>query len=603
MHRLQMRTMLLIALLTLSFGLAATSLLVIRVTVGHQIQANLASDLEHSVQTFLNLQRQRREMLSREAALLADLPSLKALMTTQDRSTIADGGVEFWKTSGRDLFALTDPDGHLIVHYDRAALLDRTRVQLAVQHCIERPFDAHTLAIGDTIYEMVAQPLAFGPNTSGTALGFVVIGYAIDQRLAREVSQAAAAEVAFSVDRRIVLTTLTPALEDQLRAADPTFNQRQAGNQQLHLGAQRYLASSIQITPASDTSGTVLLTVLKSYDEASQFLTRVNQWVLGLSVLALLLGSLIAVFISRTVTRPLEALVDGTRALGRGDFNYQLSSGGTAEIRELRQAFDRMRVELRQSQRNLVDAERLATIGRMASSISHDLRHHLSAMYANAEFLSLANTPQPERDLLILEVQAAVHEMTDLLDSLLLFSQTGNPLHPTFESINFLVERAASIVRSHPDARGVELVLHETSSDEAATSIDAWVDAPKLHRAVFNLLLNACQAARRSESPPLVELELLDSPEAITIRIADSGAGVPDSIRKIVFQPFVSKGKENGTGLGLTLAQHIAQEHGGSVVLEASRPGRTVFAILLPRQALASLQPRADQPATHTLHH
>ncbi len=106
----------------------------------------------------------------------------------------------------------------------------------------------------------------------------------------------------------------------------------------------------------------------------------------------LLLGLVLAVAISRTVTRPLETLVAGTRALGQGDFDYELSVDGAAEVRELALAFDRMRGELKRTHRELLESDRLATIGRMASSVSHDLRHHLSAIYANAEFMSLPHT-------------------------------------------------------------------------------------------------------------------------------------------------------------------------------------------------------------------
>ena len=88
-----------------------------------------------------------------------------------------------------------------------------------------------------------------------------------------------------------------------------------------------------------------------------------------------------------------------------------------------------MRGELKRTHRELLESDRLATIGRMASSVSHDLRHHLSAIYANAEFMSLPNTGPEERAELHLEVQEAVQSMTDLIESLLLFSQTGQMLH------------------------------------------------------------------------------------------------------------------------------------------------------------------------------
>src|ERR1700722_13504536 len=102
MHRLRMRTTLLIPLLLLCLGCTPVSLLILQIIVKQQVWGNLASDLQHSVQTYQNLARQRRELLVREAALLADEPRLKALMTADSR-TIEDGGVEFWKVSGSDV--------------------------------------------------------------------------------------------------------------------------------------------------------------------------------------------------------------------------------------------------------------------------------------------------------------------------------------------------------------------------------------------------------------------------------------------------------------------------------------------------------------------
>src|SRR5947209_7881636 len=117
--KLRLRTTLLIPLLLLSFGGTVVSLMILRTIVLRQVSTNLASDLSHSLQTYRNLTARRRELLSRESALLADLPSLKALMTADDR-TIIDGGAEFWDVSGSDLFALLDQSGRLIACYSRA---------------------------------------------------------------------------------------------------------------------------------------------------------------------------------------------------------------------------------------------------------------------------------------------------------------------------------------------------------------------------------------------------------------------------------------------------------------------------------------------------
>jgi signal transduction histidine kinase len=146
-----------------------------------------------------------------------------------------------------------------------------------------------------------------------------------------------------------------------------------------------------------------------------------------------------------------------------------------------------------------------------------------------------------------------------------------------------MIQRAVGMVRSHPGSRDVRITLNGLSS------LEAWVDSKKLGRAIYNLLLNACQAAKRGKGPPYVSLSLYEDEQSIGIRIADNGPGVPSAIRQKIFLPFVSEGRESGIGLGLTLAQQIAQEHGGGIALDQTRNGETVFTITLPKSSLQAL--------------
>jgi signal transduction histidine kinase len=150
------------------------------------------------------------------------------------------------------------------------------------------------------------------------------------------------------------------------------------------------------------------------------------------------------------------------------------------------------------------------------------------------------------------------------------------------------------MVRSHPAARDVRIVVTGLSS------IEAWIDAKKLGRAVYNLLLNACQAASRGKDHPLVSISLEEDERNIRIKVVDNGPGVAESIRKTMFLPFVSEGKQSGVGLGLTLAQQIAQEHGGGIDLDETLEGCSVFIITLPKAALHALGAAEDRKAMHT---
>jgi nitrogen-specific signal transduction histidine kinase len=109
------------------------------------------------------------------------------------------------------------------------------------------------------------------------------------------------------------------------------------------------------------------------------------------------------------------------------------------------------------------------------------------------------------------------------------------------------------------------------------------VDTKQVERAIYNLLLNACQSARESAGLREVRVSLDADKKTVSVTIVDSGPGVPEEIRESLFDPFVSQGKQKGTGLGLTLAWSVAHEHDGDVRLVSSHAGRTVFRLTLAR--------------------
>jgi signal transduction histidine kinase len=593
---MRMRTTLLLSLLAVSFGLTALSLIVIHTSLQKQIRQALASDLHRSIATFENLQDQRREMLDREAMLLADLPSLKALMTVLLRPargnerTVRDQGVEFWRDSGAAFFSLAGPSGKVIARYEKGLPPQILEAPVDLQNDFITSPGPHYVLSGNRLYEVVSKPLYFGSAAEGSLLGYVAIGYAIDNQVAREVGEAAAAEVVFAVDDAIVASTLDPNRIKEFMLRDLPHETLDGAD--IRLGRERFIEASPLLSRAD--SPRVRLVVLKSYDEASRYLIRLDRLLIALGIFVLVIAAALATYISATITKPLEALVAGARALGSGDFEYELQSRGAKELRELSAAFEQMRLRLRRTQQELLEAERLATIGRMASSISHDLRHYLSAVYANAEFLGSWSTQPEERAELLAEVKMGVQGMTELIESLLIFSRTGQHLQANYESITLVVERAIAMVKTHPDAQGVAIVA------DPLPSLEGWVDGKKLERALYNLLLNGCQAARKGSGPAHLRVSLVDTVDWITFQVVDSGPGVSEQIRVTLFEPFVSEGKLGGVGLGLTLADRIAREHGGAVTLETSEPGQTIFSLSLAKSTLHSFEVSANEQRSTT---
>jgi len=248
-------------------------------------------------------------------------------------------------------------------------------------------------------------------------------------------------------------------------------------------------------------------------------------------------------------------------------------------VRELSAAFARMRKEILHVNQELLEFERLATIGRMASSVSHDLRHYLAAVYANSEFLASDSLPASDRREVLAEIRTAVNGTTEMLESLLMFSRTGTALHRTHQNVAVLAERAMHLVRNHPDAARVTLTLEPGDP----TAVEAYVDVKQVERAIYNLLLNGCQAPRSPGVDAKVSLTILVYEQEVFLDIFDNGEGVPANIRATLFDPFVSEGKHKGSGLGLTLTQSIATENGGNVSLVRSSPGETVFRFSIGR--------------------
>jgi len=588
----RLRTRFLLSMLVITAGLTTTSLLLVRKSVETNIRQSIAVNLRNSVAAFQDFRHERETMLTSDVALLADLPITRAIMTSPDPVTIQDASMDVSQIAGSDLFVLVDRAGKVVALHTKTPGFTRDAAEKYFQQSLDedRGESSHWWLGEHHLYQTFIQPIYRGSRTDGTLLGFLVIGYEINDRLAEEVSKVAGSQVAFSCGSEVVGTTLMPPQVQTGNLQGLISGSAQDEPRDVEIGKERFLATSLELSGSRTTP--VRLTVLGSYDQATKFLDRLNRYLVLLGLAAILVGSALVFFISHTFTRPLESLVAGVRALEGGDFHHPLDPRGHDEVAEVTRAFDRMRASLLKSQRDLLESEQLATIGRMASSISHDLRHSLAAIVANSEFLCDSHLTSAQREELYQEVRTGVNLMTDLIDSLLEFARTRESLNPAFANVSETILRSVQAVRLHPRH-------HNRSIDVlCGTQVSGWFDARKLERALYNLLLNACEAAPGAEGH--VEVTAAEVAGAITISVADNGPGIADSIADRLFHPFVSYGKENGTGLGLAVVQKIVQDHSGEIFVERTAQGRTVFKIILPgrqQDAFRSVGELGAEPA------
>jgi signal transduction histidine kinase len=574
--RLRLRTRLLLSMLLVTAALTTTSLLLVQRSIRNNVRQSIAVNLRNSVAAFQDFRHERETMLTGDVALLADLPNTRAIMTSADPVTIQDASQDISQIAASDLFVLVDRSGRVVALHTKTPGFTAEAAEKYFQQSFDedRGESSHWWLGEHHLYQTFIEPIYRGTRTDGTLLGFLVIGYEINDRLAAKVSKVAGSQVAFSFGNEIVGTTLTPTQVQGGSIHDLIGGSVHDDPRDIKIGSERFLATSLFLSGSRTTP--VRLSVLGSYDQATKFVDQLNRYLLLLGLAAILVGSGLVFFLSHTFTRPLGSLVAGVRALESGDFHHPLDRRGGDEVAELTRAFDRMRSSLLKSQRDLLESEQLATIGRMASSISHDLRHSLAAIVANSEFLCDSHLTPVQREELYQEVLSGVNLMTDLIDSLLEFARTRESLNPAYGNVSETIHRSVQAVRLHPrhHSRSIEVLC--------GAQISGWFDQRKLERALYNLLLNACEAAPSAGG--IVEVTADETGDSITIAVADNGPGIAESIQDRLFHPFVSYGKENGTGLGLAVVQKIVQDHGGEIVVERTVQGRTIFRITLPER-------------------
>src|ERR1035437_10204163 len=170
---------------------------------------------------------------------------------------------------------------------------------------VSREETRHWWYVEGHLYEVFLQDIYFGPASQHQVLGYLLVGYEIDDRVARDLSRVSASEVAFQYGDSIVRSTLKPAQESELlRVRQRTATGGPPQGDQISLGEERFLATSVDLpTPGVPALN---LWVLKSFDQATAFLSNLNELLLALGLTAVLAGSLLVFLISHTFTRPLE---------------------------------------------------------------------------------------------------------------------------------------------------------------------------------------------------------------------------------------------------------------------------------------------------------
>src|SRR5215467_2133265 len=570
MAHIALRSQLLIATVIIICALTGATLLIIRHTVSTEIQKQVRDGTQESVKTFKNVQEQREAQLSRTTEMLAILPPVQALMTTEHAPTIQDGSEVFWKLSGSDLLVLAKPDRQIMALHVNQPRWSLSASERELARSLDAGEDASWWYHDGLLYWVFLRPIKRGNTTQ--ELGILVVGYQVDATVAQQLAAVTGGQIALTSGDNVIASNLPPTDESEMENLLRTAGTGTADSE-IALQTDHYASSSIVLHDGPPSA--IRCFVMMPLAPANGFLRRLNRIIFISGAAAVALAALLFGFVARTITKPLDNLVAGVRALAAGDFHYSIKPEGSSEVVELGSAFAQMRGELLASQRQRIESERIAALARASSSISHDLRHYLATVVANAEFLYEADQLNVDKKEIYDEIKLASTQMTDLIDSMRELSSQRSAISPVPANLVLVVRQAIEAVRAKPEFRSMQVVM--TGEEE----VPGVFDPKKLQRVIFNLLLNACEATTDLKST--LQVNVCTTQNAFEIRVKDNGPGIADAIRQTLFDPFVSFGKPNGTGLGLAIVSKIVQDHGGSAGIESSSSSGTTVLVKLPR--------------------
>jgi signal transduction histidine kinase len=299
----------------------------------------------------------------------------------------------------------------------------------------------------------------------------------------------------------------------------------------------------------------------------------------------LLIGAFGAVLLARRITGPLKKLVEGTVKISKEDFSQKIDITSQDEIGNLAQSFNDMsrklllaRERMEVASNKLIQAEKLASIGRISAGIAHEIRNALTSVKLNIQKLVQSDRlDETEKEHLSIS-QEGIGQMEKFVKELLDFTRVSELNLARFSLEQILDES----IKTLADTLELKKVVLEKSYEEGSPQV--LVDADKLKQVFLNILRNAFEAVEE-KGKINISLSLLKEQEGSKIRvfISDNGCGIPEENRETIFEPFYTT-KASGIGLGLPIARKIIEQHRGTIRVKESAAQGTSFEILIPTE-------------------
>ena len=331
-----------------------------------------------------------------------------------------------------------------------------------------------------------------------------------------------------------------------------------------------------------------VLNMTYSLADTTQKLRESSEYFLFSTVfIIVLLSTGVSYILLRLVRRPIRSVVGKMAQVEEGDLSVRLAPARDDEMGSLMRSFNSMVDNLEKAKQDLQEchyqqmerADRLASVGEMATGIAHEIKNPLAGISSAISVLADDFSPDDPRREVIDKVLEQISRLDKTATDLLYFGRPGTPEF-SYVDLNALVNKTLFFVSQHPEARNIHRI-----KTLARDLPPVWVDEKQFQQVLFNIIINAIQAMKAGGSLTVRTSTVAGGVNGfVQLQVIDTGVGIPADDLERIFTPFYTT-KTQGTGLGLPICRQLIEQHGGTIRVESRCGEGTTFIIELPVMA------------------
>lgn len=537
----------------------------------HVSERNLEGEVRTSAQAYDALWKTRTHTLAAISRIVSSMSDVRAAFQTRDQATMRDIAQELWSRISEEnaVFLVLSPTGGVIASLGPNAP-DLSLTERSVQGAMKQ-FPAQVsgfLSENSRLFFVVLTPTYVQSNGGQALINILLAGFEVDNRLAASLKQSThGSDFVFTSAGRMIASTMPQADAWPLvrrASVNAAFGRVQSNHSE-------YL---VLTNALRDIEGAQIgqLRIVRSFAGARRALSELQRNVAIIWLIMALVGLILTYLMARRIVEPVKRLDRAASEVARRNYDYRVPVESEDELGRLAQTFNAMCESIQMAREELIRQERIATIGRLSSSIVHDLRNPLAAIYGGSEMLVDSDLPPQQAQRLARSIYKASQRMQELLQDLVNVARG--------KSGDLEVCRLADVVTA---AHEVVAPLAESQGVHVTVAIPEDIELPlqraRMERVFLNLMNNSVEAM-----PAGGDLRLTARRDQgdVLIKVDDTGRGVSEQVRNTLFQPFASAGKKNGLGLGLALSRQTLLDLGGELWFEEKPTPGARFCIRLP---------------------